>query len=256
MLITIIKKRVKMVVLLALTFACSNNLRAQTPQQVLESIYQRYDTLSHLTFDVKYTYASDTVLGDFTHDVLEGTYTMAGKKALYRLGDIEFMQNDSFFIAVYNNDKFILVSDPNVSNAGNLLPLRTMMDSLMQAYASHYTITNTVSNDTGKILFVKADSLAQFQQYSITYDATQLVLHQLAYSFYGPTLLSSDTLESGNRNKKLTIDFSNYRFANFSATIYDINNYIFFEGGLCKPVDKYKDYKVYYSKSPSISVEP
>src|SRR5689334_14707452 len=67
-----------------------------TPIQIMTEIYKAYDSINYLTFDVKYTYSSDTLNGNFINDALEGSYTMAGKRALYNLGNIQFMQNDSF----------------------------------------------------------------------------------------------------------------------------------------------------------------
>src|SRR5260370_24527456 len=88
--------------MLMLFSAMSIQIKAQSarispsPQQIMADIYKVYDSLNYLTFDLKYTYTSDTLNGDFTNDVLQGSYTMAGKKAKYNLGEIEFMQNDSF----------------------------------------------------------------------------------------------------------------------------------------------------------------
>ena len=51
-----------------------------TPQEIMANIYKAYDSINYLTFNVKYTYTSDTVNGEFLNDKLEGSYTIAGKK--------------------------------------------------------------------------------------------------------------------------------------------------------------------------------
>jgi len=241
----------------------SSQLRAQnavlTASQTMQSVYQNYDSIKYLSFDVKFTYGSDTLLGVFDSEKMDGSYTMAGKRAKYRLGDIDFMQNDSFFIAVYNKDKLILVDEPKTKNIGTQLPMRQQMDSLMLGYANHYTFTNyNQSVDTGVILLVRADSLAQFDKFSITYDKRNNMLCQVSYEYKEPAQLdtaaiailmaSTNSTTPPMQKKRLNIQFLNYRFDNYDDAVYDINNYIWFENGVCKPVAKYDDYKIYNSK--------
>ncbi len=222
-------------------------------QEIMSGIYKKYDSLSYITFNVKYTYSTDTVMGNFTHEVMNGSYTMAGKKAKYTIGDIDFLQNDSFLIAVYNNNKFIMVSDPNTINTGSELPMRSVMDSMIQAYSRHYTINS--ADIPGRITFDKADDTAQFKKFVISYDPATNYLRSIQYDYEEnvTTEAPEDTTiaqRSALRQKRLTIDFSDYRLDNFSPALYSESNYIWFEDGECKPVDKYRDYKIYYSKSP------
>lgn len=222
-------------------------------QDIMSGIYKKYDSLSYITFNVKYTYSTDTLLGDFTHEVMNGSYTMAGKKAKYTIGDIDFLQNDSFLIAVYNNDKFIMVSDPKTANAGSELPMRSVIDSMMQAYIQHYTIST--SGALGRITFERADDTAQFKKFMISYDPATNYLRSIQYDYEENVMAepAEDTtvaLRSALRQKRLTIDFSDYRLDNFSPQLYNENNYIWFEDGECKPIDKYRGYKIYYSRSP------
>jgi hypothetical protein len=220
-----------------------------TPQQVLTKIYKAYDSLKYLSFNVKYTYTSDTVREDFINDVLEGTYTLAGKKARFNLDNIEFMQNDSFFIAVYNEDKFIMVSDPRSKNAGSELPMRQVMDSLV-TMLGHYTLGLTNFSDTAVVKLTKIDSIAKFTSFTLTFDTAQNIIHSISYAFEELTPVDSMgiTLPPVMRQKRLKIEFSNYRFDNFSDLLYDENNYIFFENGVCKPVEKYNDFRIFYSR--------
>jgi hypothetical protein len=249
---------VKLLLLNSIVFLATSNLKAQSIQQELINIYKVYDSTNYLTFDVKYKYTSDTLFGDYVNDVLEGTYTMAGKKAKYNLGDIDFMQNDSFFVAVYNEEKFILVNDPPNKNAGNILPLRAMMDSIVQVYAAHYTINQSIQNDTAIIKFIEADTLAQFKEFTIKYDSGNYVLYSINYFFEEPPILDPEVeyvMMPPARKRRLSISFSNYHFNNISEKIYDINNYIFWEpDGVYRPVEKYKDFQIYNSKTTVPSV--
>lgn len=226
-----------------------------TPQQIMANIYKAYDSINYLSFNVKYTYSSDTVNGEFLNDQLEGSYTMAGKKAKFNLGDIEFMQNDSFFITVYNDDKFILVADPRTLNTGSELPMRQLIDSVLGAYQPRYSYTRTVVGDSGILTFNKLDSAAQFKKFAITYDSVQNILHSIDYAFEDVVPVDSlgYSLPPLIRQKQLKVEFSNYRFDNFSNSLYDEHKYIFFEEGICKPIEKYYDFKIFNSRSPIIS---
>lgn len=225
-----------------------NSINAQPPgsaQQALENIYRSYDSIPYISFDVTYEYSSDTIYGDFSHEVLNGTYTLAGKSSLYRLGNIEFMQNDSFFISVYNDDKFILVADPATNHSGSVLPLRSLIDSMMLVYSTHYNISHNYLSDTGVIAFESIDSFARFKSFSISYDTTHHLLHGINYAF--EELEQIDSVQTKMRQKWLTLDFKNYRFDNINELLYDENNYIYFDDRTCRPVSRYRGFKVYNS---------
>lgn len=251
-----------------MVFMCiaSNKSIAQisTAKQLLEDVYKSYDNLKYLTFDVTYNYNTDTLYGDFTQDKLKGTYTMAGKRAYYQLGDIDFMQNEKYLVAVYHKEKFIIVSDPQQTNAGGYLPMRAQLDSLFLMASAHYDVSITTVHGTGSthtissIIFRATDSLVPFNSYVISFDSTAHLLQSLQYSYTGETDNSSayetlsDSLRKSivnvRRKKRLSINFSNYRYDNIKSNLYDINNYVFFEDNVCKPVSKYADYKVYNTR--------
>ncbi len=250
------------ILVVAVSSLISYNSYSQAPPSVLQTlqgIYKNYDSIKYLSFDVKFDYGSDTLLGKFDDEKMDGTYTMAGNKAKYSLGDIDFMQNDSFFIAIYNKDKIILVDAPKAVNMGSQLPMRQQLDSLLNAYAEHYTITTfNQSADTGVIQLLRSDSLAQFDKFRLTYDNRNKVLYSLAYDYTEVADLDSAVVESykissgvnetPKQKKHFRIRFLNYRYENFEADSFDENNYIWFENGLCKPITKYEDFKIYYNK--------
>lgn len=239
-------------VIVMLCLNAGKNTFAQSPQQIITGIYQTYDSLTYLTFDVKYLYSTDLVTGNLPKEEMAGTYTMAGKKARYTLGDIEFMQNDSFLIAVYHKEKFIVVSNPGPGYSQAVLPIRSLIDSVLQNYSKQYAITKTVNEkeETGLLLFKKTEETAQFESFSIEYNLNQNFLKKIEYKF-------KDLVEVGEEQpaqlaiKTLAVEFSHYRFDNLTSERYDENDYIFFENGVCRPVSKYKDFKVYNSKTPS-----
>ncbi len=249
----------KLILLISVTAISISASRAQNITQpilteTLESIYKKYDSIPYLSFDIRFKYSSDTLLGDYVNDQLEGTYTLSGKRMKYRLGDIDFMQNENYFIAVYNNDKMILVDEPKTNNTGNNLPLRQMMDSLVHTYTGSYNVNrNFVNTDTGVINFDRSDTNSMLKKFTITYDDRSKLLIKMAYEYLEPVQVDSNvnyTALPANRKRRLSIEFLNYRFDNYDDAVYNENNYIYFERGVCKPVAKYEDFKVYNSKPP------
>jgi hypothetical protein len=231
----------------------SQSFSQSLPVETIAKIYERLDTLNYLTFDVNYVYKTDTISGDYENSSLSGSFTLAGNRAFYSIGDIQFMQNDSFLIAVYPQDKIIIVSDPQTSSS---FIFQSAIDSLMSSLALHYTVTTyTDSTDStqGVISFFKADSLARYDRFLIKYDTLENYLTSIQYDFKENSLVEpEDTLQNEQivtHQKKFIMWFSNYRISNFSDKIYDESNYIWFENGKCRPADKYKDYRVLYSRS-------
>lgn len=225
-----------------------------TPQQILNRIYQKYDSLRYITFDVKYVYTTDTISGRYKKDVMKGSFTMAGKKALYNIGSIQFMQNDSFFISVNPEEKYIIVADPRSRNSGNELPMRAVLDSMVQVYAKQYLIRMSSDSVEGTIRFVKSDSMAQFNSFMIKYDLEDYYLSSIRYEFEEPDVLEneSETVvepEMVIRKKSFEIRFSDYRIDNFSPKNFDESNYIWFDEGECKTSDKYKGFRIFYSRT-------
>jgi hypothetical protein len=245
---------------------------ADTALNTAMQFYKTYDSIPYITFDVKYTYLSDTLYSDFSYETQKGSFTMSGKKAKYSVGEVDYLQNDSFMIAVYHNDQMMVVSPPTETNAGAYLPMRSLLDSLLQAYSSDYDITvdNTIDtipstaediiNTKGYILFTRKTGAtqAQFNRYLIEFDIEQNTILKVEYEFTqsGMGLSSTDEPDEGQRMLKnsprkriLRIEFSNYRFDNFSDQVYSENNLVWEEDGEYKPVEQYKYYKVYNTRN-------
>lgn len=237
------KKRfaIELLSILSCCLAFASTVTAQSTEQlILDSIYQTYDSVPFLSFDVRYQLKSDTLDADSTKvEELTGSYTMSSRRAVFHLGDLECMQNDSFFIAVYHKDKMIIVGEPKRQNAGSFLPMRDALDSLLGVYSTHFTITVDKHQDTTSyIRFVASDTLAVFNKFVIQYNDANKLISKLEYVFYQPT-------DTTTQVRMFTIEFSNYRFDNLSPSIYDQNNYIWEEEGIFKAVPKYIDYKVF-----------
>lgn len=270
------KRFISTILVTALVLLVFNDAHAQTAADTARNkvlqLFQTYDSIPYITFDVKYTYKSDTTFSDYAVETMKGSYTMSGKKAKYSLGDVEYLQNDSFLIAVYHKDQMMVVSQPTVQNSGSYLPMRDMVDSLLQAYANDYdivvdvkmdTIPSTVEDEIETKGFIQltrktGNTNAQFDRYRLEFDLDQNIITKLEYAFTEPGqgLTPAEEPDAGQRLLKntarkriLQIEFSNYRFDNLSDTVYSENNWIWEEDGELKPVEQFKYYKVYNARN-------
>ncbi len=223
-------------------------------QEAIGKMYQRYEQSHFLTFDVKYTYLTDSAGQHLKLDEMLGQYTMSGRRAIFRLGDVEYMQNDSMFISLYKNDQMIVVGDAREANAGGYLPLRSMMDSLLNSYSSHFTITVSVSDSLDSLSLIKftaLDDLAVLDSFSVSYYKETNLIAALDYYFSAPEEVEVYRSEEAPSNKKrrLLIEFQNYRFDNLSPSIYNTNNYVWLENGEYRAAPKYKEFQVFNARS-------
>jgi hypothetical protein len=268
------RKTILLLIVLAVlgTSGAKAQTTADTARNMAMLFYKTYDSIPYITFDVRYTYLSDTLYSDFKYETMKGSYTMSANKAKYSLGDVDYLQNDSFLIAVYHKDEMMVVSNPPVQNAGSYLPMRSLLDSLLNAYSADYDISVDNKIDTlpssaepelntkGYISFTRkpGNTQAQFNRYLLEYDIENNVITKVEYEFVEPgaNLTPAEESDAGqrllknsNRKKILRIEFSNYRFDNFSDSVYSENNLIWEEDGVYKPIAQYKYYKVYNARN-------
>jgi hypothetical protein len=228
---------------------------------ILTSISHNYDTSANLSFGIRFTNVTELKGEKPVSDNIEGKYAMQGKKAFYVLGNIEVMQNDSFFIAVYPDDNFLLVSKPKGNGNNQFFPFRETMDSLLRLSAERYSIEHTInkSEKKGTIVFAAKDTAEKVNEFRIEYNSSIGLITSLRYLYMEYKEAKEDyKLETPTLvlNKKiLQIDFFDYNHQIVDAALLQERNYIVFEAGECKLVDKYKDYKLYYNPPPVVTEE-
>lgn len=249
-------KRVCRFLIIAIMFPNLVSAQAEEANSIMQRLYQKYDSLNLFRFDVKFTYSSDTAYGDYSYDVIQGTYIMNRGKVKYRLGNIDMLLNEHHYIAVYNDQHVILISDKG-SHANQALPMRQTIDSMLKVYDDQYSITLSLNMDStlGEIRFVSTDSSTLFTEFKIIYDNEDDLLLSMEYSFIGPPQLfrltdndSQALIENGvitYRKQKLKIDFINYGFEELAPGSFLTEQYVWYEGGEWKPVPKYRSYRVF-----------
>jgi hypothetical protein len=229
---------------------------ADTIRNEMIAINKAYDSAFFLTFDIRISYTSDTLWAgtdsaDFKNSVMEGTYTFNRNKALYRLGNIEFMQNDSFAIGVYKDNKVILVGKPLPGQTpGMVIPTRTLIDSMMTALEAQYDYTLTFYDSVATMVFGAIDTNAVYKKIRIDYDSASHYLLKIEYRFadYEYEPLSGDEEDDlpTLRKADLVFEFKKYRIEQVGAAVFDETKYLFFDGpNTIVPADAYKDYTIY-----------
>ncbi len=228
-------------------------------KEILSAISHNYDTSTNLRFGVRFTNISEPKGEAPVSDNVEGTYAVQGKNAFYRLGNIETMQNDSFFVAVYPDDQFVLVSKPKNNGNTVFFPFKETMDSLLRLSAAKYNITTAINKaeKKGSIVFSAKDSLEKVTEFKIEYNTSLGLLTSLRYLYYGYKEAREDYKLQQPRlifqKKTMLIEFYGYSNQEIDPLLLKETNYIFFEAGECKLTEKYKDYKLFYNPPPQVS---
>jgi hypothetical protein len=260
----------QIIVILLMSVLYNSHIQAQTTidsaRNAALKFFKTYDSIPYVTFDARYTLFSDTLQGDFTVETTSGIYTMSGPKAKYSLGDVEYLQNDSFLVAVYHKDQMMVVSRPPVQSSGQYVPMRALLDSLLNVYAAQYDIwvksssPDPETDNIGYIKLVKKPHAEQavYNKYIIEFDLLNNVITKVEFEYTQPGLdLDPDDepneakriLKNTPRRQTLRIEFVNYRFDNFSDDIYSENNLVWQEDGEYKPVEQYKAYRVFNARN-------
>lgn len=228
---------------------------ADTARAALLSIDSAYSHGFYLGFDIRITYSSDTLWAgtdsaDFNYSEMIGNYTFNGNKALYRLGDIEYMQNDSFTVALYRENKIILVGKTLPGQAtSSFMPTKAVFDTMMARLDQEYTCSMQTMGDFKCVHFVaNNDSAIIFKTIRIDYDPVSFLLQKVVYTMndngYYDNPGALQVPES--RHVVLTFDFMNHRAGDVNPGYFNEMNYLFFDGpDIIKPASAYKDFTIY-----------
>lgn len=227
---------------------------ADTIKSEVSAINHAYDSAFYLTFNVSMEYQSDTLWAgtdsaDFNYSAVKGSYTFHRNKALYKLGDITYLKNDSFTIAAYDEQKFLLVGKvvPGVQT-GSFLPTRTLVDSMTSQLVQQYALAFSQSDSINTISMTALDSNAAYTYIRMEYEPATHYLLKVSFRMKDYGYVESSTAPGPDiiRKAEMTIRFSQYRVSRTSADVFSETQFIFFDGpGIIRPADKYRDYTVY-----------
>jgi hypothetical protein len=218
---------------------------AQAQNPVLQEcikINKAYRASDHLSFNVKYTYAyatTPTVIEDSTM----GAYKMHGYNYWTNMDSAEYMQNDTFQVAVYQPEQALAIGLPNYKY-DKQLPL-SQWEELFQAQDFTYTF----GADMGykKITVDYTSEIMLFSKFEMWYDSVTYRVHKVQYKIdesASDELLRQKGDMSGNYIV-VTIFFSNYQTGLFTDSVFNSANYFTKTGSNYNPATAYAGYEVF-----------
>ncbi len=196
----------------------------------LGRINEYFDSATYLAFDVDITTASDTLFGKFTHDETPGKYIISDKSIYYNLGTTEYMQNDSFVVMIYHDEKTMFVTRDTITAKSSLFPLKRFADSVISLSQQYYDITQYDDSDSRVIEFNARDSSMGYTRFAVYYSPDGFYLNRLEMSFpetHDPAD-PDNGLDAVIFHKKITMSFSNYSNPG-SLDVFNNANYVYFD---------------------------
>lgn len=233
-------KKVLLMLVLITGFSFSSNAQVDTLIAHLSKINAYYDSASALQFDIQFLYESDTVSGDFQNRQYTGTFIMNGNRYYYKMDQAECMQNDSFLVTVLDPEKLIMVSAPASIRSGGVVPLRAQVDSLLAYNFLGYTHSIVKTDSMNTISFSTTDTTATFRTMKIVYSPVDfsIIRYEMGVDYYPEVYdgsdVNGDLQPTGNGSpRKLLMKafFTDYRIANITENMFDIDRFIKADGG-------------------------
>jgi hypothetical protein len=210
----------------------------------LYRINQTFDSSRFLGFDLKIEYETDTVDGKSDYEELSGTYILTDQNIYYKMGNVEYIQTDSFVFNVYHDEK-MLVMTKNVAEKSSLFPLKQFLDSVVTWYEQQYMI-QLVYDDSGeykRMEFISRDPNSAYSGFTIMYDDESYETKKIELNFKQSEYVSNPEIPV-TREKKITMHFSNYRNVTDTEVFNDFL-YVMYEHqtNRYRPTAKYKTYR-------------
>ena len=195
-------------------------------KRILTNINSNIDKAEYLAFDVEIDLTSDTVLGKYESDSKKVNYILHKSNVYYAVDGVEYMQNDSFVVSVYEQEKMILLTKQFINKNSSLFPLKSFSESALDQLASYYTITTFKSGSDSVIKFYSDSAAIAYKTIEVYYQPQSFTINKLTMGFMQPLTFNNDnnTQDTSNTppvvdtlpppivNKFITMKFVNYRF--------------------------------------------
>jgi hypothetical protein len=210
-----------------------------------------FDSSIYLGFDVGIVYASDTLFGKYDYEEMNGNYVLNNSNVYYKMGDIEYAQNDSFVYNIYHDGKMLTMTRDVTAANSRLFPLKDFLDSTITWYDSLYTITQSESEGLKVIEFSTSDPAMQYNRFAIYYDSISYYPSKFEMSFFESLNNLPDIPDSLQQlikvramKKTLTMTFSNY-YNPENLDVFKNGRYVSFDRLRRKymPSEKFRDYR-------------
>jgi hypothetical protein len=218
---------------------------AQEPNPVLlecVNINKAYQATSYLSFNARYTYASEIAPTDL-QDSAHAVYKMNGLKYWVSFDSLELMQNDSFQITMHHRETLIGLGFPTYRHAATL-PM-SHWDSI---FLRNDKFTYSIDVDSGfKKITADYDANMPYKKFEIWYDSVSYRIYRMRYKIDQNTSDESYDI-SGTLSgafDEVNIYFSNYQTGLFTNAVFNSANYIAKIDGIYYPAPDYEVYELF-----------
>jgi hypothetical protein len=207
----------------------------------LQGVYQQ----KALSFDVKYTYASELHPATLL-DSLSGHIEMAGGKYYYQLANTEMTANEKYVITLFKDDKIMYLSKPMSLNAAD--PLEQMRVSMKTAGVNRCSIT-----EKGKVksILVGFKEGGPYKELQMDFDKASGNLLSMKYILKTTLLMeatggaNAEAPEEYGEYAIVQSNYINYRQLSAETNQFDNTKFFYKEGNEFKPTAAYSEYKIF-----------
>jgi hypothetical protein len=213
--------------------------------QVFRSMMDKYQGASTLSFKLDYRYSNETRPGKVL-DSLSGNVTISKAKYHYVFDSTETIQNETYNIILFKEDKMMYISGSG-NSVGESDPLAIMDSTLWQIHGIDCSVERSKKSKVLTLIFPQGYS---YKKMEFDIDSATGLLSKVSY-------IVKTTMMTGSQNKSAPIDrsiydeyalvqakFSNYNTKAVDGTQFDEKNFFTRNGKDFTVTERYKDYKI------------
>ena len=186
----------------------------------LQKIQNAYSDSGYTSFTVKYQYAREAAPSKIL-DTLSFFYKMKDKKYYCKTDMIEFMQNDSINVAVYHNEKTLILSNPSVSTEKGRLAIDNWDSAFIAANIDSVYVTENKNIKTIRFHFTPE---SRYSRCSIAYNSKNFQPLKISY-----IEKATQHYEEGQTKPNgiiITMQFSAFNKSAFSESVFSENKFV------------------------------
>lgn len=208
------------VVIIALTASPAGAQQFATAVAELQKIQNTYSDSGYTSFTVQYQYAREAAPSKIV-DTLSFFYKMKNKKYHCKTDMIEFMQNDSINVAVYHNEKVIILSNPSVSTEKGRLAIDNWDSAFIAANIDSVYVTENKNTRTIRFHFTPE---SKYSSCIITYNSNTYQPKKISY-----IERATQQYEEGQTKPNgiiITMLFSAFNKSAFNESVFSENKFV------------------------------
>ncbi|MET0392033.1 MAG: hypothetical protein ABW019_02780 [Chitinophagaceae bacterium] len=221
----------------------------------LYRINRVFDSSLYIGFNVHLVYSTDTIYGRYAYEQLDGSYILNNRNIYYRMGNNEYMQNDSFVYNIYHDERTMMMTKDPVSDKSNLFPLRSFVDSVLTWYDTAYTISMSALDDSRVLSFTARYDSLPYKRFAIYYQEETYYPDSIEMKFFSggdesdTVFLIGDTIEArpiipDQITRHVIMSFSDYYIPS-SLVVFQDSNYVYLnrQTRRYRPAEKFRGYR-------------